>query len=441
MKDFRKSQRSRHGLAVVFLAALFGVSCGGAMPKASLSAPSTGGNKDGSLSLNKSSLDFGNVQLGSSKSSSLTLTNSSASGGPSVTFSQVATSGAGFGDTTASLPVVLAPGQTTTIAVMFAPKAAGAVNGSLYITVDGAADPANVPLTGTGLGPAQLGVSPSTLSFGTVAVGSSLNEAGTLTAGSSDVTVTSAAWSGQGYSVSGISFPVTVPAGKNVSFTVTFAPGAAGASAGSVSFVSTASNSPTTEKLSGTGSQTGSQTPAVQHTVDLAWAPSSSSVTGYFTYRGSQSGGPYSKLNSSPSTDTSYSDSTVQSGQTYYYVVTSLGTDWWRALSRTRQPLWCRVLRRGGKNYKVRPTRFLRRQLSSRRRLRNSCWSSVTKLQRTSRPSPRLRRQAQAIGGWASWGRENWFRRIQSVPASKEMEDPSVSTTASRIDSSSPRRQ
>ncbi len=327
MKDFRKSQRSRHGLAVVFLAALFGVSCGGAMPKASLSAPSTGGNKDGSLSLNKSSLDFGNVQLGSSKSSSLTLTNSSASGGPSVTFSQVATSGAGFGDTTASLPVVLAPGQTTTIAVMFAPKAAGAVNGSLYITVDGAADPANVPLTGTGLGPAQLGVSPSTLSFGTVAVGSSLNEAGTLTAGSSDVTVTSAAWSGQGYSVSGISFPVTVPAGKNVSFTVTFAPGAAGASAGSVSFVSTASNSPTTEKLSGTGSQTGSQTPAVQHTVDLAWAPSSSSVTGYFTYRGSQSGGPYSKLNSSPSTDTSYSDSTVQSGQTYYYVVTSLGTD------------------------------------------------------------------------------------------------------------------
>jgi hypothetical protein len=327
MKDFRTSKRNHHGLVVVFLAALLGVSCGGAMPKASLSTPSTGNNKDGSLSLNKSSLDFGNVLLGSSKSSSLTLTNSSASDGPSVTFSQVTTSGAGFGVTTASLPIVLAPGQTATITITFAPKAAGAVNGSLSITVDGAADPANVPLTGTGLGPSQLGVSPSTLSFGTVAVGSSLNKDGTLTAGSSDVTVTSAVWSGQGYSVSGISFPVTVPAGRNVSFTVTFAPETAGASAGSVSFVSNASNSPTTEKFSGTGSQTASQTPANQHTVDLAWAPSSSPVIGYFTYRGSQSGGPYSRLNSSPSTDTSYSDSTVQSGQTYYYVVTSLGTD------------------------------------------------------------------------------------------------------------------
>ena len=327
MKDFMTSQRNLHGVVVVCLAALLGISCGGAMQQASQSTVGTGGNKDASLSLNKSSLDLGNVQVGSSKSSSLTLTNSSASDGPSVTFSQVTTTGAGFGVTSASLPIVLTPGQSTTITITFAPKAAGAVNGSLSITVDGATNPASVPLTGTGLGPSQLGVSPSTLSFGTVAVGSSLNKAGTLSAGASDVTVTSAAWSGQGYSVSGISFPVTVPAGKSVSFTVTFAPETAGASAGSVSFVSTASNSPTTEKFSGTGSQTSSQTTTIQHTVDLSWAGSSSSVIGYFTYRGSQSGGPYSKLNSSPSTDTSYSDSTVQSGQTYYYVVTSLGTD------------------------------------------------------------------------------------------------------------------
>ena len=81
------------------------------------------------------------------------------------------------------------------------------MTGALTIAVDGASDPASVPLTGTGIGPSELGVSPSTLSCGTVAVGSSANKTGTLTAGTSDVTVTSAAWSGQGYSVSGISFP------------------------------------------------------------------------------------------------------------------------------------------------------------------------------------------------------------------------------------------
>lgn len=330
MQDFKVSQRKWQSAMVACLAALLGVSCGGAMQQVTHSTTTTGGTKAASLSLNESSLDFGNVQVGSSKSNSIALTNSSASDGPSVTFSQVTATGTGFGVTTAALPIVLAPGQSTTITVTFAPKTAGAATGSLSIAVDGASDPANVPLTGTGLGPSQLGVSPSTLSFGTVAVGSSLNKSGTLTAGDADVSVSSAAWSGQGYSVSGISFPVTIPAGKSLSFTVTFAPEAAGASAGSVSFVSNATNSPTTEKFSGTGSQTQSQNPGTgtQHTVDLSWAASSTSaVSGYNTYRGTQSGGPYSKLNSTPQASTSYADSTVQSGQTYYYVVTSVGTD------------------------------------------------------------------------------------------------------------------
>jgi fibronectin type 3 domain-containing protein len=43
-------------------------------------------------------------------------------------------------------------------------------------------------------------------------------------------------------------------------------------------------------------------------------------------YRSSVSGGPYTKLNSSLVTTTSYIDTTVQPGQTYYYVVTSVGS-------------------------------------------------------------------------------------------------------------------
>jgi fibronectin type 3 domain-containing protein len=43
-------------------------------------------------------------------------------------------------------------------------------------------------------------------------------------------------------------------------------------------------------------------------------------------YSSGVSGGPYSKLDSSIVTTDSYTDSTVQSGQTYYFVVTSVTT-------------------------------------------------------------------------------------------------------------------
>jgi fibronectin type 3 domain-containing protein len=58
--------------------------------------------------------------------------------------------------------------------------------------------------------------------------------------------------------------------------------------------------------------------------VALAWNPSSSSVVGYNLYRGTQSGGPYAKLNSSALSGTNYTDSNTESGTTYYYVSTAV---------------------------------------------------------------------------------------------------------------------
>jgi hypothetical protein len=60
------------------------------------------------------------------------------------------------------------------------------------------------------------------------------------------------------------------------------------------------------------------------HSVTLTWTASTSSVSGYYAYRGAQSGGPYTKLNSSLVAGTSYTDGSVQAGQTYYYVVTAV---------------------------------------------------------------------------------------------------------------------
>ena len=63
------------------------------------------------------------------------------------------------------------------------------------------------------------------------------------------------------------------------------------------------------------------------HTVNLSWDASTSPVNGYNVYRGADPNGPYTKINSTLDAATSYSDSTVQSGQTYYYVTTAVGTD------------------------------------------------------------------------------------------------------------------
>jgi Abnormal spindle-like microcephaly-assoc'd, ASPM-SPD-2-Hydin len=173
----------------------------------------------------------------------------------------------------------------------------------------------------TAAGPGQLAVSPATMNFGNVAVGSSSNQTGSLTAGSSSVAVSSAGWNGQGYSLSGITFPVTVPAGQSVPFTVTFAPPAAGVSSGSISFVSNASNSPTAETLTGAGMAPGT------HSVTLSWNPSTSPAVGYNVYRGTSSGGPYSKLNSAPQPGASFTDLSVLSGATYFYVATAVDSN------------------------------------------------------------------------------------------------------------------
>ena len=61
--------------------------------------------------------------------------------------------------------------------------------------------------------------------------------------------------------------------------------------------------------------------------VDLTWTASTSlNVAGYNVYRGTISGGPYTKLNSSLLVSDAYTDNTVQAGQTYYYVATSVDT-------------------------------------------------------------------------------------------------------------------
>jgi len=112
---------------------------------------------------------------------------------------------------------------------------------------------------------------------------------------------------------------MSVAAGQSAQYTVTFTPPAAGSSPGSISFVSNASDASLKQTFSGAGTQTGSS-----HSVSLTWDPSTSTVAGYNLYRGTQSGGPYSRINSRLLSSTAYDDSAVQSGRNYFYVSTAV---------------------------------------------------------------------------------------------------------------------
>jgi len=150
-------------------------------------------------------------------------------------------------------------------------------------------------------------------------VGTSKSMAATLSATGSSVTIFSGTPSTSEFALSGLSFPFTLAAGQNASFTVIFTPQASGTASASASFAGNSSNSPALQSL------TGSATPP-PHGVDLSWTASTSTVAGYNVYRGAKSGGPYTKISSSLNESTSYTDNSVQAGQTYYYVTTDVDT-------------------------------------------------------------------------------------------------------------------
>ncbi len=283
-----------------------------------LSIPLSGtGVTQGTLGANPTSLAFGNVQVGNSSSLAETLTNS---GGSSVTISQVSSSAAAFSISGLNLPLTLTANQSVTFTATYAPTSASAASGNLSVASNASNSPLNIALSGTGTAAGQLAASPTSLSFGNVVVGSNSSLNGSLIASGASVTVTSANLNNSEFVLSGISLPATLTAGQSAAFTVTFTPQTSGATSASLSFSSNASNSPAVQSLTGTG------TVAIQHAVDLTWSTDTNAV-GYNIYRSQVSGGSYTMINSALDGTTAYTDNTVVSGQTYYYVATAVNAN------------------------------------------------------------------------------------------------------------------
>lgn len=60
------------------------------------------------------------------------------------------------------------------------------------------------------------------------------------------------------------------------------------------------------------------------HFATVSWQASASPAKGYYVYRSTRPGGPYQRIHFAGSDETSYIDSEVTAGATYYYVVTAV---------------------------------------------------------------------------------------------------------------------
>jgi fibronectin type 3 domain-containing protein len=113
--------------------------------------------------------------------------------------------------------------------------------------------------------------------------------------------------------------PVILPPAQTLTLSVSFGPTAAGTWAGNVAVASNSVGSPESIAVSGIG------VVQPQPYVLLDWTASASpAATGYNVYRSSVSGSGYVRVNGSVAGDLTYTDTAVQSGQTYYYVSTAV---------------------------------------------------------------------------------------------------------------------
>lgn len=280
----------------------------------------SGAGVESKISVIPSSISFPKVSVGVTNTQSVTIKNM---GNANLTISKATIAGSSFTMSGMATPMSIAPGGSSTLTVGFKPTTASTYYANLTIMNNSPTSPqVTVPLSGSSTSPVlQLSASPAALSFGSVTDGTSSTKTVTLSnTGNSSVTISSIGITGTGFKPTTISLPLTLAAGQTASFGVLFTPTTAATLTGTATVVSSAANSPLAVALTGTGSS------AATHSVDLSWTPSSTSFAGFNIYRGTTSGGPYSRVNSGLLTAADYTDTAVAAGSTYYYVATEEST-------------------------------------------------------------------------------------------------------------------
>jgi len=265
-------------------------------------------------SLSSANVVFGSLVVNTtSAAQALTLTNT---GNAALSITGISSSG-DFAQTN-NCPASLAASATCTINLTFTPTAVGSRTGTLSITDNAGSSPQQAALSGTGVNTPTPSVSlaPTNLSFGNELIGSTTTSQAVVLTNNGSAALSISGLASSGDFAQSNNCPASLAVNASCTINLTFTPTASGSRTGALSISDNASGSPQQVALSGTG--------YLQHRVDLTWNASTSTVAGYNVYRGTLSGGPYSKINATLSAGTSYSDSSVVSGQTYFYVVTAV---------------------------------------------------------------------------------------------------------------------
>ena len=207
------------------------------------------------LTLSAAGLAFGDVTVNTSSKQPVTLTST---GTAPVTINSGTLAGNSFTMSGATFPVTLNPSQSVTLNVQFDPTSTGPASGQLTIQSNSSTNStAVINLSGTGSAATspQLTLSAASLTFGNVTVNSASTLPETLTStGTAPVTINSGTPSGTGFTVSGVTFPVTLNPGQSVTLKVQFDPTAAGAAPGQLTIQSNSSiNGIAVVNLDGTG--------------------------------------------------------------------------------------------------------------------------------------------------------------------------------------------
>ena len=210
------------------------------------------------ISVNPTTTNFGNVNVGQFLDHTITLTNQATSN--ATLTGSVGTLSAPFSVQSGGGAFNLTPGQSVTVTVRFSPTAAGTVSDNLSITHNATnqTSPTTVALSGTGVVPGiNISIIPSSVIFGNVNVGQSsnqnitiLNQANSIGAFTGTIGTPAAP-----FSVITGGGPFNLTPGQSMIVAVQFSPTAAGAASDNLSITHNATNqtSPTTIPLSGAG--------------------------------------------------------------------------------------------------------------------------------------------------------------------------------------------
>ncbi len=215
----------------------------------SLTVTSSGGGP--AVTLSPTSLTFANTIVGvTSAGKTVILTNS---GTATLNISNIATSG-DFAQVTSTKPcgATLAAGANCKIKVTFKPTQVGTRTGNLTITDNAANSPQTVPLSGTGTAPVTL--APATATYPARTVGTTSPAKVFTLSNKQNVALTSIAISTTGdFAVSTTTCTASLAAKSTCKISVTFTPTGTGTRTGTLNVSDSASNSPQTSALTGTG--------------------------------------------------------------------------------------------------------------------------------------------------------------------------------------------